>query len=159
MKTGIIRNQISDNIKHGTRMLDMGILLEMESLLKTRGGVSRCIMECRQLAGEVCHSQQLLDKLSYIDDWLCRFSSIMYHCFDKEQIQWREEVDRNYPREKVYILNPDNNSCHGNNIKEPVDNTSKITVSVTASKICSDQKEFDEFLRLAEKLRENSSEN
>ncbi|ENF26744.1 hypothetical protein ECP030481612_4981 [Escherichia coli P0304816.12] len=32
----------------------------------------------------------------------------MYHRFDKEQIQWREEVDRNYPREKVYIFSPDN---------------------------------------------------
>ena len=87
-------------MKYSTKILDMGILLEMESLLNTHGGVSRCIMECRQLAGEVCHSQQLLDKLSYIDDWLCRFSSI--------------------------------------------------------SKLCASQKEFDEFLTLAEKLKENS---
>ncbi|EAX6862084.1 hypothetical protein AII01_23680 [Salmonella enterica] len=143
-------------MKCSTKMLDMGILLEMESLLKTHGGVSRCIMECRQLAGEVCHSQQLLDKLSYIDDWLCRFSSIMYHRFDEEQIKWREEVDRDYPREKVYVLNPDNISFRNNDIKKSADNASKITVSVTASKICTTQKEFDDFLTLAEKLKENS---
>ncbi|EJF8975297.1 hypothetical protein M9H43_004399 [Escherichia coli] len=137
----------------------MGILLEMESFLKTHGSVSRCIMECRQLASEVRHSQQLLDKLSYIDDWLCRFSSIMYHRFDKEQIQWREDVDRDYPREKVYIFSPDNVSVHNNDVKDSANNISGITVSVTASKICADQKEFDAFLKLAEKLRENPTGN
>ncbi|MCT7051994.1 hypothetical protein M1719_28885, partial [Salmonella enterica subsp. enterica serovar Give] len=79
---------MSNNIKYGSRILDMGVLLEMKALVNANGGVSRCIMECRQLACEVRHSQQLLDKLSCIDDWLCRFSSIMYHRFDKEQIQW-----------------------------------------------------------------------
>ncbi|ENH28258.1 hypothetical protein ECP030230813_5007, partial [Escherichia coli P0302308.13] len=38
-------------------------------------------------------------------------------------------------------------------------NTSGITVSVTASKICAGQKEFDAFLKLAEKLRENPTGN
>ena len=143
-------------MKYSTKIRDMGVLLEMESLLKTHGGVSRCIMECRQLAGEVCHSQQLLDKLSYIDDWLCRFSSIMYHRFDEKQIKWREEVDRDYPREKVYILNPDNIPFREDNIKKSASNASKITVSVTVSKLCASQKEFDDFLTLAEKLKENS---
>lgn len=142
-------------MKYSTRMPDMGILPEMESLLNTHGGVSRCIMECRQLAGEVCHSQQLLDKLSYIDDWLCRLFSIMYHRFDEKQIRWREEVDRDYPREKVYILNPDNIFFRNDGIKKSANNASKITVSVTASKICASQKEFDDFLTLAEKLKEN----
>ncbi|MBN6421784.1 hypothetical protein JZM22_21255 [Escherichia coli] len=145
-----------DKMKYSTKILDMGILLEMESLLNTHGGVSRCIMECRQLAGEVCHSQQLLDKLSYIDDWLCRFSSIMYHRFDEKQIKWREEVDRDYPRKKVYILNPDNIPFREDNIKKSASNASKITVSVTVSKLCASQKEFDDFLTLAEKLKENS---
>lgn len=112
-------------------------------------------MECRQIAGEVCHSQQLLDKLSYIDDWLCRFSSIMYHRFDEKQIKWREEVDRDYPREKIYILNPDNIPFREDNIKKSASNASKITVSVTVSKLCVNQKEFDNFLTLAEKLKEN----
>lgn len=112
-------------------------------------------MECRQIAGEVCHSQQLLDKLSYIDDWLCRFSSIMYHRFDEKQIKWREEVDRDYPWEKIYILNPDNIPFHEDNIKKSASNASKITVSVTVSKLCVNQKEFDNFLTLAEKLKEN----
>lgn len=94
---------MSNNIKYGSRILDMGVLLEMKALVNANGGVSRCIMECRQLACEVRHSQQLLDKLSYIDDWLCRFSSIMYHRFDKEQIQWREDVDRIIP-EKRFIF-------------------------------------------------------
>ncbi|HGY8431923.1 TPA: hypothetical protein ACNTGK_004264 [Escherichia coli] len=150
---------MSNNIKYGSRILDMGALLEMKALVNANGGVSRCIMECRQLACEVRHSQQLLDKLSCIDDWLCRFSSIMYHRFDKEQIQWREEVDRDYPREKVYIFSPDNVSVHNNDVKDSANNTSGITVSVTASKICAGQKEFDAFLKLAEKLRENPTGN
>ena len=147
---------MSNNIKYGSRILDMGVLLEMKALVNANGGVSRCIMECRQLACEVRHSQQLLDKLSCIDDWLCRFSSIMYHRFDEKQIKWREEVDRDYPREKVYILNPDNIPFREDNIKKSASNASKITVSVTVSKLCASQKEFDEFLTLAEKLKENS---
>lgn len=55
---------MSNNIKYGSRILDMGVLLEMKALVNANGGVSRCIMECRQLACEVRHSQQLLDKLS-----------------------------------------------------------------------------------------------
>nr|WJR86927.1 hypothetical protein XJ62_GM004495 [Escherichia coli] len=64
----------------------MGVLLEMKALVNANGGVSRCIMECRQLACEVRHSQQLLDKLSCIDDWLCRFSSIMGEPQNSEKI-------------------------------------------------------------------------
>lgn len=94
---------MSNNIKYGSRILDMGVLLEMKALVNANGGVSRCIMECRQLACEVRHSQQLLDKLSCIDDWLCRFSSIMYHRFDKEQIQWRRRWTGIIP-EKRFIF-------------------------------------------------------
>ena len=54
---------MSNNIKYGSRILDMGVLLEMKALVNANGGVSRCIMECRLLASEVRHSQQLLDKL------------------------------------------------------------------------------------------------
>ncbi len=150
-----MNNQVSDNIKYGSRMLDMGVMLEMKALVNAHGGVSRCIMTCRQLASEISHSQQLLDKLSFIDDWLCRLSSVMYHRFDKDQIQWREETDRDYPREKVYILRPDNVSCHNNDINGPGDNKPKITVSVMASKTCENKEEFDAFLKLAENLREN----
>ena len=67
-------------------------------------------------------------------------------------------MDRDYPREKVYIFSPDNAPVH-NNIKDSANNTSGITVSVTASKICAGQKEFDAFLKLAEKLRENPTDN
>ncbi|HAP0245742.1 TPA: hypothetical protein IRQ07_005148, partial [Escherichia coli] len=76
--------------------------------------------------------------------------------FDEKQIKWREEVDRDYPREKVYILNPDNIPLREDNIKKSASNASKITVSVTVSKLCASQKEFDDFFTLAEKLKENS---
>ncbi|MCZ4953210.1 hypothetical protein O3W21_13475 [Staphylococcus aureus] len=150
---------MSNNIRYGSRILDMGVLLEMKALVNANGGVSRCIMECRQLACEVRQSQQLPAWLSCVDDWLCRFSSVMYHRFDKEQIQWRADVDRDEPREKVYIFSPDNVSFHKNDIKDSSNNSSGITVSITASKICAGQKEFDAFLKLAEKLRENPTGN
>nr|AVR60691.1 hypothetical protein [Escherichia coli] len=38
---------MSNNIKYGSRILDMGVLLEMKALVNANGGVSRCIMECR----------------------------------------------------------------------------------------------------------------
>ncbi|WHG14933.1 hypothetical protein [Escherichia coli] len=56
-------------------------------------------------------------------------------------------------------LSPDNVSVHNNDIKDSANNTSGITVSITASKICAGQKEFDAFLKLAEKLRENPTGN
>lgn len=36
---------MSNNIKYGSRILDMGVLLEMKALVNANGGVSRCIME------------------------------------------------------------------------------------------------------------------
>lgn len=62
------------------------------------------------------------------------------------------------PEKRFIFFSPDNVSVH-NNIKDSANNTSGITVSVTASKICAGQKEFDAFLKLAEKLRENPTGN
>lgn len=152
-----MNNSVNDNVRYSSKLQDMAVLMQMKVLANVNGGVARCIMECRQLAGEVSCSPPLLDKLACIDDWLCRFSSVMYDYSDKEQIQWRASLEKDYPRETVYLIRPGNEGQSNNqdDDKKPLNNknTTEITVSVTIGKHCASQEEVSTLYELAEKLK------